>query len=158
MNKKFNDIFFKQLNDREKQIWSSTLLQSGILFVLLLIGSTFLQFTTDLFKELQWSDMALLSLVIGYSYFVVKVAWKGVLYTEKNISKLKYSTCVFLSFVSICIILSNFIYWRLDAFLFDPQRVQFGNFIFSGSIVIVFYTISNWINLCKLKNHGIQNR
>lgn len=53
--------------------------------------------------------------------------------------------------VSLLLIPVNCIYWKLDAFLYDPQRLQFGIIIFAGSLVMVVYTFSTWISLIKLK-------
>lgn len=151
MKSKFSDIFFGKLNNKEKEIWSSTLFRSGILCALLLIGSSILQISTKLFDGYKGWDMALISIVFGYAYFVIRVACKGVLYTERNINKNKLSTCVGLSLVSLLLIPVNCIYWKLDAFLYDPQRLQFGIIIFAGSLVMVVYTFSTWISLIKLK-------
>lgn len=151
MYNKFNDFLFREFSKKEKEIWSSTLLQSGVLFILLLIGSSVLQFSTEMFDGFKRWDLVLLSLVVGYGYFVLMVACKSVLYTEKNINKNRFSTCVCLSFVTIMLIIANFIYWRLDAFLYDPQRKHFGIVIFSGSLVIIFYTISTWISIVKVR-------
>lgn len=150
MREKLNGILFKGLNEREKEIWWNTMIQSYFLVTLNFIIILILKMNTNMFEEIKGLGIALVCIVVGYAYFVIKVACKGVLYTDKNRKNLKLITCVGLSLVSFMLIIAYFIYWRLEAFLYDSQREQFGLFILSGSLITSFYTISTWISFFKV--------
>lgn len=144
MNKKISNIFSKELNREERIICSNVLIQSSILFFGLLIGGSLLSNNIKIFEIFQICDVALLSLALGYGYFAIKVAWKGVDYDKKNTNK--YLTCISLTFLSILMIVMSYLYWQIDVFLYDPQRIHFGIFIISGTLITIFYTFSIWIH------------
>ena len=126
------------------------MIQSFFLVTLNLILVLILKLNTNMFEEIKGMGIAFVSIVVAYAYFVIKVACKGVLYTDQNRKKLKLTTCVGLSFVSFLLIMAYFIYWRLEAFLYDSQREQFGLFILSGSLITSIFTISTWISFFQL--------
>lgn len=105
-----------------------------------------------IFEIFQIWDIFFLSLAMGYGYFVIKAAWKGVLYGEKKTSTRKHSTCVRFSFISIGMIIMSCLYWQEEVFFNDPQRISFGIFIISGTLIGIFYTVSVWIDLYKSKS------
>ncbi len=152
MNNKFSGIYFKELNYKEKNICSNVLIQSSILFFMLLAGGFLLLSNIKIFEIFQIWDIFFLSLAMGYGYFVIKAARKGVLYGEKKTNTHKHATCVRFSFISIGMLIMSCLYWRVEVFLYDPQRVQFGIFIISGTLIGIFYTVSVWIDLYKSKS------
>ena len=105
MNYKLSSIFFKELNHVEKSIYSNVLIQSSILFFMLLAGGFLLLSNIKIFEISQ-----------------------------------------------IGIVIMSCLYWRVEVFLYDPQRVQFGIFIISGTLIGIFYTVSVWIDLYKSKS------
>ena len=152
MNNKFSSIFLKELNHKEKNIYSNVLIQSSILFFMLMAGGFHLLSNIKIFEIFQIWDIFFLSLAMGYGYFVIKAAWKGVLYGEKKTSTRKHSTCVRFSFISIGMIIMSCLYWQEEVFFNDPQRISFGIFILSGTLIGIFYTVSVWIDLYKSKS------
>lgn len=152
MNNKFSSIFFKGLNHKEKNICSNVLIQSSFLFFMLMAGGFLLLSNIKIVELFQIWDIFFLSLAMGYGYFVIKAAWKGVLYGEKKTNTHKHSTCVRFSFISIGMIIMSCLYWQAEVFLYDPQRIQFGIFIISGTLIGIFYTVSVWIDLYKSKS------
>lgn len=105
-----------------------------------------------IFEIFQIWDIFFLSLAMGYGYFVIKAAWKGVIYGEKKTSTRKHSICVRFSFISIGMIIMSCLYWQEEVFFNDPQRISFGIFIISGTLIGIFYTVSVWIDLYKSKS------
>jgi hypothetical protein len=131
--------------EEEKTIVKHVLLQSIIVLEISIIVIIVLQQCLHLFNNHTGWDMLLVSLAIGYAYYVISIAWKGLLFsTSIDCKKIRSKgiICIGLSIVMIWI---YYIYWLLPAFMYDKDHVQFGTFIFSGVCIFISYTIGVWV-------------